>query len=133
MKEDVGPGSALVPGYAGHADAVARRLSDAQVRSWAGEKLTDLAERLDLGGVRERVDALLMRCEFADQQVVHAIEDERFGTPALAELVEGYDRKLIEAGRGCAAATAESLADVIAALEAAFDARTAAIAEALKG
>jgi hypothetical protein len=133
MKEDVGSGSALVPGYAGHADAVARRLSDAQVRSWVGEKLTDLAERLDLGEVRERADALLMRCEFADQQVVHAIEDERFGQPALAELVEGYDRKLIEATAGCAAATAEAMPAVIAALEAAFDERAEAIADALKG
>lgn len=131
MSEDMA-GSTLVPGYAGHADTVARRLSDAQVRAWVGEALVDLADRLDLGGVRERVDALLMRCEFADLLVIRAIEDDRFGEPDLAALVESYDRKLIDAAKAATKTTIESLTGAIESIERAFDERAAAIAEGLK-
>ena len=131
MSEDVA-GSTFVPGYAGHADTVARWSSDAQVRAWVGEALVDLADRLDLGGVRERVDALLMRCEFADQLVIRAIEDDRFGEPDLAALLESYDRKLIDAAKAATTTTIESLTGAIESIERAFDERAAAIAEGLK-
>jgi hypothetical protein len=128
MSED----RALVPGYAGHDDAIARRLSDQQVRAWVGELLTDLQDRLPLDGVRERVDDLLMRCEFADQHVVHAIEDERFGGPELAALVEDYDRKLIAAAAACPTVTAEGLGGLLDAIEGAFADRATGIAARLK-
>ena len=124
---------ALVPGYAGHADASARRLSDEQVRAWVGEMLVDLQDRLALDGVRERVDALLLRCEFADQHVIHAIEDDRFAEPDMAGVIEAYDRKLVEAARGCTTTAAEELTVLIETLERAFDERAAAIAAQLKG
>ncbi len=128
----MGARPALVPGYAGHQDAVARRLSDQQVRAWVGEMLVDLADRLDLSGVRERVDALLLRCEFADQHVVHAIEDARFGQADLAEAVEEYDRKLIAAAGACSTAAAGRIADLLEALENAFNERATGIEERLK-
>lgn len=132
MSEDVAAGSGPVPGYAGHADAAARRLSDAQVRAWVGEKLADLQNRLDLGDLRERVDALLIRCEFADFEVARVLEDECFGERGLAELVESYDRKLVDAAAGASTTTIEDVPALIASLELAFDERAAAITTALK-
>jgi hypothetical protein len=124
--------SPLVPGYAGHADAPARRLSDKQVRAWVGEMLAELRGKFEAGTHQERLEALLMRCEFGDQHVIRAIEDDRFGEPELAELVEACDRRLVEAAAGGRSATAEGLAALFEALERAFDERTASIEKRLK-
>jgi len=123
----------LVPGYAGHGDTAARRRSDQQVRAWVGELLVDLQDRLALDGVRERVDALLMRCEFADQHVVHAIEDDRFGQDEYAAAIEDYDRKLVAAAAACATVTAGELTALVESLERAFTERAAGIEARLKG
>jgi hypothetical protein len=122
-----------VPDYAGHSDAVARRRSDQQVRAWVGELLVDLQDRLPLDGVRERVDALLVRCEFADQDVVRAIEDERFGAAEFAVAIEDYDRKLVAAAGACPTVTAAELSGLIESIERAFAERAAGIAARLKG
>lgn len=132
MSEDVTAQPALVPGYAGHGDAAARRRSDQQVRAWVGELLVDLGDRLPLEGVRERVDALLMRCEFADQHVVHAIEDDRFAEPGLAAALEDYDRKLVAAAGASSTAAPDELSGMLAAIERAFDERASGIAARLK-
>lgn len=121
----------LVPGYAGHGDAVARRLSDQQVRATVGELLAELEDRVPAGPLRERLDASILRCEFGDQQVIRAIENDRFGEPDMAALVEELDRKVIAAARALWDAVADELA-CIEALERAFDERAAAIAAALK-
>ncbi len=132
MSEERPAATPLVPGYAGHADALARRLSDKQVRAWVGEMLAELQGRFAGGDHQERLETLLMRCEFADQLVIRAIEDERFGQPELAELVEACDRRLIEAAAGGRSATAEGLGALFEALERAFDERTASIEKRLK-
>jgi hypothetical protein len=126
------PQALLVPGYAGHADAPARRLSDKQVRAWVGEMLADVQARFAVDGHQERLEALLMRCEFGDQHVIRAIEDDRFGEPELAELLETCDRKLVAAAAGGRSATAEELGALFDALERAFDERTASIEKRLK-
>jgi len=132
MSEDrIGP-AALIPDYAGHADARARRLSDQQVRAWVGEILAGLRERIALDGLTERFEALLMRCEFGDQRVIRAIEDDCFGEPEVAAEVETLDRALLEAADGGRSAEAASLGALVEALERAFDARAAAIAARLK-
>jgi hypothetical protein len=122
-----------VPDYAGHADAVARRLSDQQVRSWAGELLTGLRERLPPGEVQERLDALLLRCEFGDQHVVRALEDESFSQPELAAMVESYDHKVADAAKAAATAPPEEVMAALGVLERFFDERAAAIGKHLKG
>jgi hypothetical protein len=132
MSKDTDMGAALVPGYAGHADARARRLSDQQVRAWVGEMLAELRGRLPADGPADRLDALMMRCEFSDPHVIHAVEDERFGQPELVELVEACDRRLIEAARNGRTADAADLGALLDGLERAFDERAAAIAERLK-
>jgi hypothetical protein len=132
MSEDMMSPDSPVPGYAGHSDAVARRRSDQQVRAWVGELLVDLQDRLPLDGVRERVEALLIRCEFADQHVVHAIEDDRFGADDFAAAIEDYDRKLVTAAGACPTVTAAELSGLVDALERAFAERAAGIEARLK-
>jgi hypothetical protein len=122
-----------VPGYAGHADAAARRLSDQQVRASVGELLTGLRARVAPGGIRDRIDALLLRCEFGDQHVVRALEEEDFAQPELAALVESYDHKLVAAAKAAVTARLEDVPVLLDTLEHVFDERAAAIGERLKG
>jgi hypothetical protein len=132
MSEDTASPALLVPDYAGHGDTVARRRSDQQVRAWVGELLVDLQDRLPLDGVRARVEALLMRCEFADQHVVRAIEDNRFGADDFAVAIEDYDRKLVTVAGACPTVTAAELGGLIDAIERAFAERAAGIEARLK-
>jgi hypothetical protein len=132
MSEDKPSQSVPVPGYAGHADAAARRLSDQQVRAYVGEILADLADRLPIDAVQERYDALLMRCEFANQHVIRAIEDDRFARPAAVAAVEEYDRKLVAAADACKTVDAGGLPACLDALEGAFNERAAGIEALLK-
>ena len=114
-----------MPDYAGHADAAARRLSDQQVRAWVGEQLVDLEDRLPVERGPRAVEALLMRCEFADQHVIHAIEDDRFGAGELCggdrglRPQTGYGRRRVRDGDGRRAGRS------IDAIERAFDERAA--------
>jgi hypothetical protein len=133
MSDDAAVPAPPVPGYAGHADEVARRLSDQQVRAWAGELLAGLRERLPPGEARERLDSLLVRCEFGDQHVVRALEDESFSRPELVALVESYDHKVVDAAKAAAAAPPEEVMAALGVFERFFDERTAAISEHLKG
>ncbi len=134
MSEGTGEtgGTAIVPGYAGHADARARRLSDQQVRAWVGEMLADLQERVPPDGYGDRLDALLMQCEFGDQHVIKAVEDDRFGEPELVELVEACDRKLIAAASPGPNIGPDGIPALLDALETAFKERSAAIEARLK-
>jgi hypothetical protein len=129
---DMTADAAIVPGYAGHADARARRLSDQQVRAWVGEMLAGLRERLPADGYSERLDALIMQCEFGDQHVVKAIEDDRFAEPGLVELVEGCDRKLIAAASPGRETGPAGVPALLEALESAFKERSKAIEARLK-
>lgn len=127
MSTDAAGGAPLVPGYAGHADVLARRLSDQQVRAWVGEMLAELEERIPVDGVRDRFEDVLLHCEFGNQHVIKAIEDDRFEQPDLVRLVEDVDRRLVEVanrGRTIEPAGLPALLDDLAR---AFDERAAAI------
>jgi hypothetical protein len=132
MNEDLTRRRELVPGYAGHADPQARFLSDQQVRASVGEMLAGLQERLPADGLRDQVETLLLRCEFGDQHVIRAIQDDRFGKPELAELVEACDRKVVEAADRVKNAGPDDLASAFGALVQAFDERSAEIEARLK-
>jgi hypothetical protein len=132
MSGDKADESSLVPGYAGHADASARRLSDQHVRAWVGERLAELRERVPFDGQADRVEALLLRCEFADQHVIRAIEDDRFAHPEYAAAAEEGDRKLIAAAKALPTVGPAELPGVLDALERAFNERAEAIATRLK-
>jgi hypothetical protein len=127
MNEDLTRQGQLVPGYAGHADPQARFLSDQQVRASVGEMLAGLRDRVPADGPREQLDELLLRCEFGDQHVIRAIQDNRFASPELAELVEACDRKVVEASDRVKTAGPDTLPAALTALAQAFDERSAAI------
>jgi hypothetical protein len=117
----------LIPSYAGHADSQARRLSDQQVRAWAGEALADVRDRLDLGAFAERFDALLMRCEFGDQRVIKALEADYFAEPGAAAAVEQHDGEVVAIAESAKTLTADGLDAFLGKLERAFDERANAV------
>lgn len=59
-----------IPNFPGYGDELARRHSDELVRSYLGEALDDLSGRLAPleSDCRQRIDDLLLRVGFADQQ-----------------------------------------------------------------
>jgi hypothetical protein len=122
----------LIPDYAGHADAPARRLSDQQVRAWAGESLVDVQERLGLGADSGRFEKLLLRCEFGDYYVIKALEDARFGAEDTSAAVERYDRNVVAAAAEAKTLTAAGLDAFVAGLERALDERAAGVSALLK-
>jgi hypothetical protein len=132
MSDDVSALRTLLPAYAGQDDEQTRRLSDQQVRAWAGEMLIDVQERLALDGLSDRFERLLMRCEFGDQHVMKALEDDRFGEPAVAAAIAAEDRKLVEAATRGRTVAAGGVDGFIGDLERAFDERAAAVAAQLK-
>jgi hypothetical protein len=86
-----------IAGYADYADDTARHQADKQIRAWLGEAMTDARERLKPeGAVGERVDGLLLRCEFFDQRVERAVHHALFGRE-LVDRVHQLDRGIVEA------------------------------------
>jgi hypothetical protein len=132
MSGDIGALRALIPTYAGHESAQARRLTDQQVRAFTGEALVDLQDRLSLDAVRDRFDALLMRCEFGDQHVIKALEDDHFAEGPAAAANEDVDVKLVEIAARLKSVDAGGLADLFGDLERAFDERAATVSGRLK-
>lgn len=85
-----------IAGYADYANDAARHQVDKQIRAWLGEALGVVRERLSpAGALGERLDGLLLRCEFTDQRVVRAADHARFGA-ALVDRVHQLDRELVE-------------------------------------
>ena len=108
-------------------DAQARRLSDQQVRAWAGEAMVDLRDRLDVAPISDRFEALLMRCEFGDQHVIKALENDHFAEPEAAAMIEEHDGRLVAAATAARTVKADGLEGFIGDLERAFDDRAAAV------
>ena len=100
MSDDPNGLLAAIPGYAGHADAAARRRSDQQVRAWVGERLAALRDRLPLDGATDAFDDAILHCEFGDQGVIKALEGSRFGDPEPAAAVAAEDARLLAAAAG---------------------------------
>jgi hypothetical protein len=84
-----------VPGYADYADADARHEVDKQIRAWLGEALSEVRERLEpSGALAERLDGLILRCEFSDQRVIRAADHARFDS-GLVDRVHALDREIV--------------------------------------
>jgi hypothetical protein len=132
MNDDVSALRAIMPAYAGYGDATARRLSDQQVRAWAGEVLIGLQERLAIDPLPEGFERLLMRCEFGDQHVIKALEADDFGVPGVAAAIEAEDRKVIAATAPVGPVPAGEVDAFVAALELALDERDELVMTQLK-
>jgi hypothetical protein len=117
-----------IPAYPGHADAHARRLADQQVRAWVGERLAALRERLPIPpDLAAAFEDLLFHCQFGDQHVIKALEDDRFAGAEHVAVVEAEDAKLLGAAVAADRVDAAGLPAFQATLQAAFTERTATI------
>jgi len=120
-----------IPGYADYAGADARHQVDKQMRAWLGEALSAARDRLRPdGALAERLEGLLLRCEFSDQRVIRAADHARFDA-ALVDHVHALDRRIVEVGdRIRAAASPDELATALDDAARVLDERFGAIADA---
>lgn len=111
------------PGYVGETE---RRGSDQRVRAVLGEALATL--RAGLNGaldpaVGERLDALLLRCQFVDQRYVAAVDDRKIDAADMTKMAHD-DRELVTAAVGLAALAPAELAARLDEIKAALDRRS---------
>jgi hypothetical protein len=120
-----------IPGYADYANADARHEVDKQMRAFLGEALALDRERLaPAGALAERLDGIILRCEFSDQRVIRAADHARFDQQ-LIDRVHQLDREIVEcADRIRALTSAEELSAELDVAARALDERFGAIAEA---
>jgi hypothetical protein len=120
-----------IPGYADYAGADSRHQVDKQIRAWLGEALSAARDRLrPEGALMERLDGLLLRCEFSDQRVIRAADLARFDAD-LVDHVHALDRRIVEVGdRIRATATPDELATALDDAARVLDERFGAIADA---
>jgi len=117
--------------YADYANTDARHQVDKQVRAYLGEALSEARDRLKPAeALAERLDGLILRCEFSDQRVIKASDHASFG-PALVDRVHELDRELVECSdRIRAAKTLDELAAELDLAARYLDERFGAIADA---
>ena len=120
-----------IPGYADYANADARHEVDKQMRAFLGEALALDRERLaPTGALAERLDGIILRCEFSDQRVIRAADHARFDQQ-LIDRVHQLDREIVEcADRIRALTTVDQLSAELDVAARCLDERFGAIAEA---
>ena len=120
-----------IAAYADYGNPDARHEVDKQIRAWLGEALAEARERLAPSGpTLERIDGLILRCEFSDQRVIRATDHARFDA-ALVDRIHTLDRELIETSDRIRALTGvEGLMDVLDDAARFLDERFGAIADA---
>jgi AraC-like DNA-binding protein len=120
-----------IAGYADYANMDARHQVDKQIRAYLGEALSEARERLKpTEALVERLDGLILRCEFSDQRVIKAADHARFDQP-LVDRVHELDREIVEcAGHIREAATLDELAAQLDVAARYLDERFGAIADA---
>ena len=112
-----------IESYADYTNDDARRLSDDQIRAYLGVALAELQERLhpvDRAG--ETLARIILRCQFADQHVVRALDTDDITEAELAALHQA-DHALVELADRAAALAATDVDGYLAAVESALDAR----------
>lgn len=121
-----------IESYADYTNAADRRRSDEQIRAYVGEALIDLRDRLAPHGADgEALERLLMRCEFADQNMAHAF-DAISVDPAEVAATAAADRNLATLAGDAATVDAAGLATLLARIDAAFDRRWQSVGAAPK-
>jgi hypothetical protein len=112
-----------IESYADYTNDVNRRLTDEQIRAYVGEALARTRERLQPAGpAADKLDALVLRCEFADQREIHAFDVDHIPPEGLARIV-GADRELVRLACGSDAVDAAGLHRFLEGVQAALDAR----------
>jgi len=120
-----------IPGYADYGDDTARHEVDKQIRAFLGEALAAARDAVKPeGALAERLDGLLLRCEFSDQRVIRAVDHARFDRE-LVDHVHALDRRIVEAGdRLRAAGSLDELATALDDAARVLDERFGVIADA---
>jgi len=79
--------SAKIPGFPGYQDAIARHLSDGEVRAYLGEALAALGDRLGSAGpLTERYESTLLRTEFTNQAAFSIYESAKLNDAQTAAM-----------------------------------------------
>jgi AraC-like DNA-binding protein len=120
-----------IAGYADYANMDARHQVDKQIRAWLGEALSEARDRLKpTEALAERLDGLILRCEFSDQRVIKAADHARFDQ-ALVDRIHQLDREIVDCADAIRAAKiVEDLAEQLDLAARYLDERFGAIADA---
>jgi len=125
MNDDLAFVSARLPGYRAYGDEDARHDSDMRARAFVGERLSEASTRLGAqldDTVKARVEALLLRCIFADNAVVSAIQHAELDEAGVAALIRS-DRTFVELGERLRDVSAGELPALLDELDRHFDER----------
>jgi hypothetical protein len=116
-----------IESYADYTNDDDRRLVDEQVRAYVGEALARLRERLNPSGPPgELLEGVLLRCQFANQPLVRALDMLEPDAAEIAALHE-RDRELITLADGADAVTADGVSAYLQQIETQLDARSKTI------
>jgi len=114
--------------FSGYGDETARALSDELVRSYLGEALAALEERLapGEGPEHDRIGELILRVAFTNQLVFRQYE-ERARTGDVGHELAPYDVAIVELADGANAIEPANLDDYLSRVRDALDRRDAAM------
>ena len=117
-----------IAAFPGYGDDIAREKSDEMVRSYAGERLAELQDRLEPldDAMKERVGALLLRAAFTNQ-AAHKVYAGNERSMIDASAVAVSDAETIAVADRASSISAEQLAKYLDEVSAAFDKRDAAM------
>jgi hypothetical protein len=113
-----------IESYADYTNDDERRLADEQVRAYVGEALARLFERLEPSGTAaEMLAGVLLRCQFADQTVVRAMDTSGDVSPSELTALHASDRDLIALADRGDSIDAAGLEAYLTAIDAGLDKR----------
>lgn len=113
---------AKIPQFPGYGEQEARRRSDGLVRSYLGEALASLQARFGGEGVAVAIEELVLRAGFMNQSAFHQFEYADSDAAQIASIAAG-DVRLVALADDAPSITVEHLAEYLASVGAAFDAR----------
>ena len=118
----------MIPQFPGYLDEAARRLSDELVRSYAGEAVAGLVDRLRPldPALEARFDAVLMRAGFTNQSAFRSYESAVLSPDRSAAMLRA-DTLLATLAQRAASADIQNAPGYLDELVAAFDARDSAM------
>ncbi len=129
MDEPLADVKERIPEFAGYADEVARRAADEQIRAVVGEAVAGLRDRYAdafTGELAQAYDAVILRCEFMNQQAFKSFEYQSIDDAAKTQIARA-DQALVRAAGEAEKVRAEDLRAYLQSVQAAFDARDAAL------
>jgi hypothetical protein len=119
---------AKISDFGGYVDAALRRISDEQIRAFAGEALAALpSPRIDGLEAEERLsyDRALLRCEFLSREAFQAFDADP--TAERIRAILEADLEILDAAAALRQTVEGQLASTLARLHDAFERRDAAM------